>query len=89
MVADGADLGRDAEVDRDEVVHRRFVLVVTFRAAEAAHDRTQAGEALHRAGAPRAHQEPVHLEQPERRGVQEQVDRLALVEALLAANGKG
>ena len=84
MVADGADLGRDAEVDRDEVIHRRLVLVVTLRAAEAAQDGAQAGKALDRAGAPRADQEPVHLEQPERGGVQEQIDRLALVEAALA-----
>ena len=66
VVADGADLGRDAEVDRDEVVHRRLVLVATLRAAEAAQDGAQAGKALDRAGAPRADQEPVHLEQADR-----------------------
>ena len=76
LVAGRADLGRDVEVDRDEVIHRRFVLVVTLRAAEAAQDGAQAGEALDRAGAARADQQPVHLEQPERRRVQEQVDRL-------------
>jgi hypothetical protein len=42
VVADGADLGRDAEIDGDEVVHRRLVLVVTLRAAETAQDSAQA-----------------------------------------------
>jgi hypothetical protein len=57
---------------------------VTLRAAETAQDSAQAGKALDRAGASRADQEPVHLEQPERGGVQEEVDGLARFEAPLA-----
>src|SRR3954447_18954826 len=83
VVADGADPRRDVEVDRDQVVHRRLVAVVALRAAEAAADGAQAGEALDRAGAARADQEPVGLEQAERGGVQQQVDRLVRVEVAL------
>ena len=71
------------QVDRDEIVHCRFVLVAALRAAEAAQDGAQPGEALHGAGAARADQQPVHLEQALSGRVQQEVDRLVGREAAL------
>ena len=88
LVAGGADLRRDVEVDRDVVIHRGLVLVVALRAAELAHHRAQLGEALDGAGAARADEQPVHLEQALGRGVQQQVGGLGCVETTLGCQRK-
>ena len=63
-------------------------MVMALRAAILPQHGAKLGKALHRTGASRADQQPVHLEQAQRRGVQEQVDRLRIGEAAFLGEGQ-
>jgi hypothetical protein len=89
MEFDRTDLLRDRECHRDIVVELGLnigpaeMAVITI--VEFVHD----AEALNYAGARRAQQHPVHLEQADRRSMQEEVDRLRLGQALIGGELDG
>ena len=89
MVGDPADGRVHRKGDCDHVVERSHEVDVAVGAAAVAVEILERPEAVDHAGADRAKQDPVHLEEAERSGVQEKIDRLRLREALVGGEFQG
>ena len=83
MEFDRPDLRRDGEADGDVVVEFGFEVDAAQIAVRMIVELVHRAEALGHAAALRAEQHPVHLEQPVRGGVKEEVDGLRLGHALV------
>jgi hypothetical protein len=83
MESNRTDLLRDGESHRDIVVELGLDIGPAKMAMIAVVEFVHGAEALNYAGARRAQQHPVHLEQSDCHGVQKKVDRLRLGQALV------
>ena len=83
-----ANLRIDREGHGNKIVERGFVVHRAYIAVELIVHAPKGAEALHHTGTGRTEQVPVHAEQANRSGVQEEVDRLVLGDALLGAEAQ-
>ena len=89
VVGDPADGRVHRKGDRDHVIERSDEIGAAVGAAAVAVEILERPEAVDDAGADRAEQDPVHLEEAERGGVQEKIDRLRLRETLVGSKSQG
>ena len=89
VIGDPADGRAHGEGDRDHVVERSHEIDVAVGAAAVAVEILERPKTVDDAGADRTDQNPGHLEETERGGVQEEIDRLLLVEALVGSEFEG
>src|ERR671912_2299000 len=85
---DVSDVRADGKCNGDELVQFRLESLLADETMVMVVHALQALEALHNARAERAHQHPAHLEQADRSGVEEEVDRLALRDVLVGCEGE-
>src|SRR6516162_360829 len=83
-----ADLGADRESDSDMVVEAGLIIDLAEIAVKLTMHALEAAEAFDNTRALPAEQLPVHFEETEGGGVQEEIDDLGLPEVLLAGEGK-
>lgn len=83
MITDAAHGRRNREGYGDVVVEHGFVVALAQVTMIVAMELLQAVQAFHHVGAHRTEQQPVHLEQADQCSMQEQIDGLAVGDALV------
>jgi hypothetical protein len=81
--------GADGEVDRDELVQPALVVHLAHVAVIVLVDGLEIAKVVDDTGTGRAQQQPVHPEQADCGGMQEEVDRLVLGNVLLGRETEG